>query len=273
MMLSEKLSNTLQELASISQKPNTDRGKDIISLMDLTLLDATASAHDIRSLAGKAIQHQVAAICIFQEHINYLPPDIQINCATVVNFPSGDYQNPILFKEIEQSLDQKLVHEIDYVFPYQAYLTGRQDEALTSCREAYLRCKDKGVLFKVILETGALPSDDMIYHLSKAVINAGCDFLKTSTGKIATGATIPAAFAMLTAIAETNSHCGIKISGGVKTMQQALTYMQLAEHLFGKPVNKHWFRIGASSLLDEVLQQMALRSADSLVASNQTIAP
>ena len=74
------------------------------------------------------------------------------------------------------------------------------------------------------------------------------DFLKTSTGKIATGATIPAAVAMLLAISDSNTPCGIKFSGGIKTKEQASLYMRLAEHMRGVTTNKQWFRFGMSQL-------------------------
>ncbi len=95
-----------------------------------------------------------------------------------------------------------------------------------------------------------MPSLEFIYDLSTEIINKGCDFLKTSTGKIAQGATPSAAFAMLKAIKESKTSCGLKVSGGIKQPEQAFIYMALASHLLDRDLDKSWFRIGASSLLD-----------------------
>lgn len=225
----------------------------IIPLIDLTLLDARATSLDINALAEKAKQYQVASICVYPEHLNYLPPTLAIKRATVVNFPTGDQPLHQVLKTVEDLANHHKTDEIDYVFPYQAYLAGKQIEALADCHEVYQLCKKHGLIFKVILETGALPSMDVIYQLSVDVIKSGCDFLKTSTGKIAVGASLAAAFAILSAIKETQSPCGIKLSGGIKTLEQALPFMRLAEQMLGKKVDNSWFRFGASSLLEDVL--------------------
>ncbi len=157
-----------------------------------------------------------------------------------------------MLRSIEQITDHHIIHEIDYVFPYPAYLKGDINYALSCCSDVRQRCQEKGLLFKVILETGALPSSDVIYQLSCDVINQGCDFLKTSTGKISQGATISAVSAMLSAIIDQKAPCGIKISGGIKTVEQALNYIRLAENRLKKNVNSDWFRLGISSLLDNI---------------------
>ena len=143
---------------------------------------------------------------------------------------------------------QQQADEIDYVFAYTAYLDGQHETALAWCHEAYQLCQIHGRLFKVILETGAIPTPNMIYQLSADVIQSGCDMLKTSTGKIAVGATLPAVFAMLTAIQDHKPTCGIKCSGGIKTIANASAFIHLAEKVLDKKVDKSWFRIGASTL-------------------------
>ena len=221
---------------------------DILPLIDFTRLDALATADDIARCAAQAVQHHVAALCILPQHLEMIPESMSIPCATVINFPTGNDPNRVNLTAIEHAAAHPLLHEIDYVFPYQAYLSGDRVHALSCCQEAYRFSKQHGLLFKVILETGALPSLDVIYQLSLDVIRHGCDFLKTSTGKIATGATIPAAVAMLLAISDSNTPCGIKFSGGIKTKEQASLYMRLAEHMRGVTTNKQWFRFGMSQL-------------------------
>ena len=222
----------------------------ILALIDLTLLDPQATSDDITTLAAKGIQHHVAALCILPQHLDMIPATQSITRATVVNFPTGNEPHAHVLQTIDKIAAHHQVDEVDYVFPYETYLAGNRVDALSCCAEAYQRCKQHGLLFKVILETGALPSTDVIYQLSLDVINGGCDFIKTSTGKIATGATIPAVTAMLSAIIHSKKPCGIKVSGGVRTIDQARAYIRLADEMMGVTVDKHWFRLGTSGLLN-----------------------
>ena len=226
--------------------------KNIPSLIDLTLLDHQATVHDINQLTTKGIQKHVAALCVLPQHLDLIPETSPIPRATVVNFPTGNESRPQVLQAIDYIATHHIINEIDYVFPYQAYLDGDRDHALSCCAEAFKHCQEHGLLFKVILETGALPSSEMIYQLSTDVINNGCDFLKTSTGKITTGATLPAATAMLSAIIDSKKTCGIKLSGGIRTIEQAESYILLAEDMMKATVDKSWFRLGASGLLDHL---------------------
>lgn len=222
-------------------------------IIDLTLLDQQATAHDIKKLAEKGAQCGVAAICILPQHLNLIPTESSITRATVVNFPTGNEPHHLVMQDIEHIATQQQIDEIDYVFPWTTYLNGDIDYALACCTEACKLAQEHQLMFKVILETGALPSSEIIYQLSlNVILNSGCDFIKSSTGKIATGATIQAETAMLQAILDSNLSCGIKLSGGVRTIEQALTFMQLAEDTMGLNVDKSWFRLGASGLLDEI---------------------
>lgn len=217
-------------------------------LIDLTLLNESVARSDLDALTQKAKREQVAAICVYPQHLALIPPLEPIRRATVVNFPDGAQSQDQVLQTIEQAMLQYYADEIDYVFSYPQYLSGHTSEALACCREAYQMCQEHGRLFKVIIETGALGSMDMIHQISCDVIEAGCDMLKTSTGKISVGASLPAAFAMLTAIKDSHSSCGIKVSGAIKTLQQASSYIHLAESIMDQSVDKTWFRIGASSI-------------------------
>jgi deoxyribose-phosphate aldolase len=220
----------------------------VYPLIDLTRLDEAALAEDIDALVAKAQQEHVAAVCVFPQHLAWLPPLEAIQRATVVNFPTGNGVHEQVLRDIEHAIHQQQADEIDYVFAYPAYLAGQKSHALAWCREAYELCQQQGRLFKVILETGALHSVDMIYQLSCDVIENGCDMLKTSTGKINIGASLQAAFAMLSAIKDSQGSCGIKISGGIKTLAQASAYIHLSEQMLDQAVAKNWFRIGASQV-------------------------
>lgn len=224
-----------------------------ISLIDLTLLDENATNNSLALLQDKATAHQVAAICVYPKHLAKINA-LSCKRATVVNFPKGNQLLTPLLSDIEKLIDRSHPDEIDYVFPYEDYLTGEKARALHHCREAYLLCKEHHITFKVILETGAFPTPEIIYQLSREIIDNGCDFLKTSTGKIPCGVTPIAAFSLLKAIKDSGSNGGIKVSGGVKTPAQAFFYMELAHYVLNKELNSAWFRIGASSLLDELVK-------------------
>lgn len=234
---------------------HTAKLQTIIPLIDLTLLDKNASAPAIEVLAKKANYYHVAALCLYKEHLDFLPPEIDkpVVCATVINFPDGNGAQATVLHELVQALAHQQVREIDYVFPYHRYLSNQAERALEDCHEVYQVCQKHQILLKVILETGAWPNQDVLYQAALDVIAAGCDFLKTSTGKINLGATLEAASTLLTAVVNAKKTCGIKISGGVRTIEQALSYMDLAEQIMQKKVDKSWFRLGASSLLDEII--------------------
>ncbi|MBA2711046.1 MAG: deoxyribose-phosphate aldolase [Tatlockia sp.] len=252
MNLEERYLTVLDELKA---KPKLYSSKQAISLIDLTLLEETASEEELKALGDKATQHEVAAICVFPEQLQKIEISPTIKRATVVNFPEGEQPNSNLLANIETILNNYRPDEIDYVFPYKSYFQGQKNEALAQCQQAYELCRKHGKVFKVILETGALPSLEMVYELSAEVINHGCDFLKTSTGKIAQGATLSSAFAILLAIKDSKKQCGLKVSGGIKKPEQAFNYIKIAELIMANKVDKSWFRIGASSLLNELIGQ------------------
>lgn len=241
----DELKATLKE-----RSPNI---KQAISVLDLTLLDPLAPEAELIKLGENANLNQVAAVCVFPNDLQKILVTPAIKRATVVNFPGGNQTTQEVLTEINTIISNNQVEEIDYVFPYQSYLAGNETSALNQSKQAYELCHQQGLTFKVILETGALPSLESIYKISNELINQGCDFLKTSTGKITQGATLSSAFTILKAIKDNNLNCGLKVSGGVKKTEQAFSYMALAEQLLGIQVDKSWFRIGASSLLAELV--------------------
>ena len=253
MNLNDRLTNVLRDVHSKIKESTSPAVDEILSLIDLTRLDAAASPMEINALATKAHEHHTAAICIFPDQLKQVSSENPIKRATVMNFPGGDEPTDRVIKNINKALQGSRLDEVDYVFPYRAYLSGNQNQALADYKAVYDHCKAHHLTFKVILETGALPSNEIIYELSTSILHLGCDFIKTSTGKIENGATIPAVFSILSAILDTNIPAGIKVSGGVKTTEQAYTYIRLAEYMLNKKVNNQWFRLGASGLLDELL--------------------
>lgn len=250
MKLESSLNKVLETLLS-NQSTTSITAEQLIHVIDLTLLNEEASPASLEQLNENARCNEVAAVCVYSKHLPEFQQLKTIQLATVINFPHGNEELTVSCKAIEQAATLGAT-EIDYVFPYQLYLAGKKDAALHQAQELIKLCKQHRLTAKIILETGAFPGLELIYEVSKSLIESGCDFLKTSTGKIAQGASLPAVFTLLSAIKDTNAACGIKVSGGVKTPTQAFNYAKLAELMMDKTINKHWFRLGASSLLAEL---------------------
>ncbi|KTC89033.1 deoxyribose-phosphate aldolase [Fluoribacter dumoffii] len=227
--------------------------QQLIHTLDLTLLDEHATTESLSRLKNKANQNEVAALCIYLNHLDQFSCHNSIPLATVVNFPQGAEDLDSSLGSIKKAM-QMGVAEIDYVFPYQQYLQGEKQKALGQCGVISKLCRQNHLTLKIILETGAFPDMKSVYTASHELIELGCDFIKTSTGKLPTGASLSAAFAILSAIKESKADCGIKVSGGIKSAHEAYSYAILSELLLNKHINKSWFRIGASSLLDELLK-------------------
>lgn len=240
---------------TITIEPNF--AQRIIPLLDLTNLDEKASLDDITTLCRDAdtLLGKTAAVCIYPQFVKHakeiLMGDI-IKIATVANFPEGSTDLSATLVTINKAIEDG-AQEIDVVMPYSAYLAGNHDiisSFTQACKEA---CGENNKL-KVILETGALKNFEIIQAAGVAVIDAGADFIKTSTGKISEGATPEAVIAMLLAIKNANRSAGIKIAGGVRTAQQAASYLFLIEQILGRNwITADKTRIGASSLLKDLL--------------------
>ena len=228
--------------------------EQLFSLIDLTSLNEADDRDAISTLCDKTISPlgHVAAVCVYPQFVAYAKNLLQhtsVNIATVVNFPSGDDSLESTVELIQQSI-QHGANEIDAVFPYSQFLRGEKETAYEFIRACKAACTDS-VLLKVILETGALKDVSLIAEVSYNLCHNGADFLKTSTGKIPVGATIEAARAMLEVIQKIPRPIGLKISGGVRTVEQAQQYIELASSIMGEAwVTPTHFRIGASALAD-----------------------
>tara|TARA_R110000868_G_scaffold10639_4_gene51662 strand:- start:65955 stop:66668 length:714 start_codon:yes stop_codon:yes gene_type:complete len=229
----------------------------IISLIDLTSLNENDTDADIIALceAAQTVKGPVAAVCVYPKFVTLAKQQLAgsgIQVATVTNFPSGTEPLEDTLALTKQCLADG-ADEIDVVIPYCNYLGGNTEAVVSLVQQSKQCCGNKKL--KVILETGALKDPELIKQVSLDVINAGADFIKTSTGKINTGATLDAAQAMIDAISASGKNVGIKISGGVKTFDHAVAYLQAAQKVLGEDwLNANHFRIGASSLLTNLLQ-------------------
>lgn len=214
------------------------------ALTDLTLLHEEASLKQLQRLVFEAQNRGVAGVCVYPKDLIYLPTSI--SRVTVINFPSGDLDASSVLNTLDEIFLNSGVEEVDYVFPYRLFLNGDLKKAFLHYRLIAEACQTQGCLLKVILETGAFSSMEMLRELALNLIQEGCRFLKTSTGKIAVGATFEAVLTLLQAILASDTHCGIKVSGGIRTDEQASAYVDLAENILQRTVDPSWFRIGRS---------------------------
>lgn len=231
-----------------------------LSLIDLTSLTNAETDNDIITLCqqAKSSVGETAAICIYPKYIPIAKAQLakqntpNIKIATVTNFPHGNDNVDLAVSETVEAV--KLgADEVDVVFPYKALIAGNADigfELVKACKAA---CGSH-VLLKVIIESGELATSELIKQASEISINAGADFIKTSTGKVAINATPEAAKIMLNVINGLNPNVGFKAAGGVKNVEDAEVYLNLVFDTLGASwLNKTHFRFGASSLLGNLL--------------------
>lgn len=231
----------------------------ILSLIDLTSLNSDDDEDRIRSLCHQSSTEygSVAAVCVYLTFVplsKQLLQETAVKIATVSNFPHGTELIEKVSREIEKATDNG-ADEVDVVWPYADYLSGREEEVGKFVNACSVACGGHAHL-KIIMETGLFPDVEKIYHASRLIIDAGADFLKTSTGKVEVNATPEAAAAMLFAIRDSGEHIGFKAAGGIRTVQQATQYLNLATQIMGSEwITPDTFRLGASSLLNEVLSE------------------
>ncbi len=232
-----------------------------LSLLDLTSLNDDDNEEVIKSLCKRASTEygSVAAVCVWPKFVALAVDLLQgtdIQVAAVANFPEG-YPDPEKPKKETMQIVAAGGTEVDVVFPWKNLLDGDGDSGSDLVSGCKTRCGDN-VLLKVILESGELEDEAIIYKAARIAIDSGADFVKTSTGKTANSASLQAARAMLTAIADSKAACGFKVSGGVKTIEDANSYMTLADEIMGIGwVSPKTFRIGASGLLDTLIKELS----------------
>ena len=226
-----------------------------IGLIDLTDLADDHSPSGIDELCRRAREHATAAVCVWPEFVATCAAQLRgtgVRVATVVNFPSGDEPIDAVTVAVAAALADG-ADDIDVVLPYRAVLAGDLDHA-AAVVAAVAELIEPPVLLKVILETGALDDRAVISSAAQLAIDNGADFVKTSTGKIPAGASLEAAAAMLDVIAGAGRPVGLKPSGGIRTFDDAMAYIDLADSVMGQGwARPATFRFGASGLLDSLL--------------------
>lgn len=240
-----------------------------ISMIDLTTLEGADTAGKVRTLCAKAKRPDaedlsvpsVAAICVYGDMANIAKAELMntnIKVAAVATaFPSGRASLKVKLLDTQEAVANG-ADEIDMVIDRGAFLSGRYLDVFNEIVAVKEACGNAHL--KVILETGELKTYDNVKRASWLAMLAGADFIKTSTGKVQPAATLPVTLVMLQAIRDfealTNLKIGMKPAGGIKTTKDAIKYLVLVNETLGPDwLNPELFRLGASSLLNDLLMQ------------------
>jgi len=252
---------------------------ELIGYIDLTTLAGDDTKQRVSDLVDKAIEPfggskgktesaQCAAVCVYParvvdvvERLAFKNAKDKIGVAsTAGGFPSGQYRLESRLLEVQLAVSDGAT-EIDIVINRAAALT--DDWSLVHHEVTLMRlaCGEKAHL-KTILATGELGDSKRIYIASMVAMMAGSDFIKTSTGKEAVNATLPVAHVMCQAIKDyqkfMGKQVGFKPAGGIRTADEALGFLFLVEDILGKEwLTPKLFRIGASTLLDNIIKEIS----------------
>jgi len=241
-----------------------------VRMMDLTTLEGQDTPGKIAAMASKAIRPDpsdatvpsVAAVCVYP---NLVPTAVEkvkgssVKVASVATaFPSGQAPTHLKVAEVRDVVEMG-ADEVDMVIDRGAFLSGRYAKVydeIVQVKEAAGRAH-----LKVIIEVGELGTYDNVRRASLLAMAAGADFIKTSTGKLPQAATLPVTLVMLEAIRdvydETGRKVGMKPAGGIRQSKQAVQYLvQLYETLGAEWLTPDLYRLGASTLLNDVLMQI-----------------
>ena len=266
----------LEERAASLAKRSIKRDSKLWALdlairsMDLTTLEGSDTVGKIVAMCAKAVRPNpvdssvpsVAAVCIYPHLVPVAAGQLKntgVHVASVAGgFPSGLGPLDARLREVREVVELG-ADEIDIVLNRSLFLGGQYAQAFEELAAAREAAGDTHL--KVILETGELGSYDRIRQASVLAMAAGADFIKTSTGKIQPAATLPAALCMMEAAREffheTGRQVGVKVAGGIRQSKQAIQYLVLVYETLGPEwMTPDLFRIGASTLLNDVLMQI-----------------
>jgi deoxyribose-phosphate aldolase len=241
------------------------------SMIDLTTLEGSDTAGKVRHLCAKAVVPDpsrpeipsVAAVCVYPALVAVAADALRgtgVAVASVATgFPSGQTSLDVKLRETREAVAAG-ASEIDMVISREAYLAG--DDARVAHEIAAVKDACGDAHLKVILETAELPTYAHVRRASQLAIDAGADVIKTSTGKASSGATPGVVLVMLETVRDhfqrTGQVVGVKAAGGVSTTKAALHMLVLVKETLGDDwLTPDRFRIGASSLLNDLLMQYA----------------
>jgi deoxyribose-phosphate aldolase len=269
--------NVSPKLKKYIEFSNNARGtretaRQAMNCFDLTSLKGDETKDDILDLCDIAEHNRLASVCIYPHHVpdtaKFLK-DTGVVIATVINFPTGltrtlsnEAATPITTAEDIKTAINAGARQIDVVLPYSQFNAGNSFSTHSILQAARDACPSH-VTLKVILETASFQNEEMLRHACKIAIQRGADCLKTSTGKHPNGgATMEAAAILLDEAHNAGRRVGCKITGGVKTNDECARYITLARAVMGwNAIRPDTFRIGASSLLENLIQALGSKSA------------
>jgi deoxyribose-phosphate aldolase len=243
------------------ESPTAQLARRALSLVDLTELGDQATDADVVALCQKAHgpHGTTAAVCVWPRHVALAVEQLwgtNVRVATVVNFPTGEEPVEQVVAMTEQALADG-ADEIDLVLPYRAFLAGDFEAAAAMIDAVRAVVPADSHRLKVILETGELVDPTAIHGAAHLAVLHGADFIKTSTGKTSTSASLGATAIMLLVIHQAGHPVGLKPSGGIRTLDDAAQYLAQADEVMGAGwATPQTFRFGASGLLT------ALEAAD-----------
>ncbi|NMC41412.1 MAG: deoxyribose-phosphate aldolase [Bacteroidales bacterium] len=243
---------------------------DMLGVIDLTSLNTTDNKSHILQLTGKVNSFNakysniptVAAICVYPNFVSLVREKLtarNVKIAAVAGgFPSSQTFRSIKLSECRLAVDAG-ADEIDIVIPLGSFLGGDYSAVADEIRE--IKSATGDVLLKVIIESGLMQTHEQIFNASMIAMDAGADFIKTSTGKTSLSATPEAAFVMCTAISvffrETGIRVGFKPAGGIVTSTDAAVYTGITRSVLGEEwIKPSLFRIGASRLANNILSDI-----------------
>jgi deoxyribose-phosphate aldolase len=245
-----------------------------VRMVDLTTLEGADTPGKVRAMCAKALHPDpadpavppVAAVCIYPDLVGVARAALSagtgagstVAVASVATaFPSGRASLAVKLADVRDATAAG-ADEVDMVIDRGAFLAGRYGQVYEEVRQVREACGPAHL--KVILETAELATLDNVSRASWLAMLAGADFIKTSTGKVSPAATPPVALVMLAAARDhaqaTGRRVGVKVAGGVRTAKDAIRYLVLVRETAGPEwLTPALFRIGASSLLNDLLMQ------------------
>ena len=256
--------------------------KTVLSMIDLTTLEGKDSPGKVKQLCNKAAHlHDqfpnlptVAAICVYPTMVPIAKKALigtDINVASVATaFPSGMSLLEHKLEEVKMVVDAG-ADEVDMVISRGKFLRGEYSYVADEVAQVKEACGEAHL--KVILETGELVTLDNVRLASDIAMEAGADFIKTSTGKVSPAATPPVVLVMLEAIRDyykqTGKKIGLKPAGGISKAKLAIQYLVMVRETLGEDwLLPDLFRFGASSLANDVLMQIVKQTTGVYQSAN-----
>jgi deoxyribose-phosphate aldolase len=253
-----------------------------VRMVDLTTLEGADTPGKVRGLCAKARQPDpgdpavppVAAVCVYPDLVALARAELAGSPVAVASvataFPSGRASLAVKLADVADAVSAG-ADEVDMVIDRGAFLAGRYAQVYEEVRAVREACGQAHL--KVILETGELATLDNTARAAWLAMLAGADFIKTSTGKISPAATPPAALVMLSAARDfaeaTGRRVGVKVAGGVRAAKDAIRYLVLVRETAGPEwLTPDLFRIGASSLLNDLLMQRSKQPTGAYAGPN-----